>query len=115
TYKTTWFKARAACQKLGGDLAVPINNKENSAIFKIVKQKSQPNPFIGFRRHKDNKFYTVQGVKPTFMKWQPGEPNGPNHEHCVQFYKSDGKWNDIPCSHQNSFICQRHLIKRKYS
>ncbi|CAB4020045.1 Hypothetical predicted protein, partial [Paramuricea clavata] len=47
TYKTTWSKARAACQKLEGDLVVPTNSKENNAVSNIVKQRKLGHPWIG--------------------------------------------------------------------
>ena len=114
TSKTTYSKARASCQKQGGDLAVPTNNNENNAIWNVAKQRKLSNPWIGLVRHKDKKFYTVHGVKISYTNWYPREPNGPNHEHCVHLYTNNGgRWNDIPCSNSYHFICQQPLIKRK--
>ena len=114
TYLTTWFKARSACQKFGGDLTVPMNNKENYAIWNVEKQKSLTHPFIGLVRHSDTKFYTVEGVKPSYTNWAPGQPSSPNSERCGHFhFHFNGKWNDIPCSNSFNFICQQPL-KCKY-
>ena len=109
TYKTTWLKSRSACLKLGGDLVVPMNNKENYAIWNVAKQKSLTHPYIGLLRHNDNKFYTVAGVRPSYTNWDPREPNDPNSERCGHFYYGSGKWNDIPCSNNYNFICQKPM------
>ena len=92
---------------------MPMNNKENYAIWNVAKQKSLTHPFIGLVRHSDTKFYTVEGVKPSYTNWAPGEPNSPNSEHCGHFWNNKGQWNDIPCSHNFNFICQQPL-KCKY-
>ncbi|CAB3994335.1 Hypothetical predicted protein [Paramuricea clavata] len=114
TYKTIWSKARAACQKLGGDLAVPTNNKENVAIWNIAKQKSLSHPWIGLVRHKDTKFYTVQGIKVSYTNWSPGEPNNHKTENCVHLLiNTNGHWNDHGCPWNYNFICQQSSIKRK--
>lgn len=114
TYTTTWTKARSACQKFGGDLAVPINNKENYAIWKIVKRKGLGHPYIGLVRYRNNKFYTVQGAKLPYTNWRSGEPNNyGSGEGCGHMVHTNGKWNDIPCSSNYHYVCQHFPIKRK--
>ena len=106
TYKATWSRSRSACQKLGGDLVVPMNNKENYAIWNIAKQKSLLHPYIGLVRHKDKMFYTIEGKKPTYTNWASGQPDNPDSERCGHFYFGKGKWNDISCSDNYHFICE---------
>lgn len=113
TYRTTWFKARSACLKRGGNLAVPRNNEENNAIWRDAQRRGLSYPFIGLLRHQDKKFYTIKGVKPSYTNWGTKEPNGPNSEHCEHFLSSSAKWNDISCTNRYHFVCQKSLIKRK--
>ncbi|CAB4007499.1 Hypothetical predicted protein, partial [Paramuricea clavata] len=112
TNKAIWSQARASCRKLGGDLAVLSNHKENNAVWNIVKQKQLGNPFIGLVRNQDKKFYTVQGVKPSYINWYSGEPNNPHLEQCGQLLiHHNGQWNDVSCNSKYHFICQIQLIK----
>lgn len=98
--------ARLACQKFGGDLAVPMNSIENEALRKIAQQKRIGNPFIGLVRNKDKNFYTVKGLKPSYTHWARGEPNNAGGENCVHLYSIAGTWNDINCNNRFHFICQ---------
>ena len=90
-----------------------MGNKENYAIWNVAKEKSLIHPFIGLVRHRDKKFYTVKGIKPSYTNWAPGEPNNPDREHCGHYYFNNGKWNDDPCSSNYHFICQKPLMKSK--
>ena len=90
-------------------MAVPNNGKENYAISNILKQKKQHNLYIGLVRHKDGKFYTVEGMKPKYTNWGPGEPNGPRTENCTHIYHWEGKWNDYKCSSNLYFACEMPL------
>jgi hypothetical protein len=109
--KTTWSQAKSGCQKVGGYLAVPMNAKENSALWNIVKQKNYQNSWIGLTRHdKDNKFYTTKGKKPSYTNWSPGEPNS-NSERCAHMWSHrDGTWNDAGCHNQFHFICHQPVV-----
>ncbi|XP_033628290.1 alpha-N-acetylgalactosamine-specific lectin-like [Asterias rubens] len=39
--------------------------------------------------------------------WLPGQPDGGEGEHCVDFWNNSGKigWNDENCARENAFIC----------
>lgn len=42
-----------------------------------------------------------------FSDFEEGEPNGPTHElYMVMMKRFDFKWNDYPCDHQSSYICE---------
>ncbi|XP_046861523.1 C-type lectin domain family 4 member C-like [Xenia sp. Carnegie-2017] len=107
TKVTTWRKARKLCQQMGGDLAVPKNNAENNAIYRIMLRKGNKRHFIGlYRKKSDKQFYTVQNGKASFTSWRYGEPNNLGHvENCVIYYYNS--WQDIRCGHHYNFICQR--------
>lgn len=44
----------------------------------------------------------------TFTNWAPIEPNSPN-ERCINIYAahSGAKWNDLDCSWELYFVCER--------
>jgi hypothetical protein len=80
----------------------------------LIKQRQLGKPFINLVRHQDKKFYTVQGVKPSYTNWNSGEPNSPQQEHCGQLLvHHNGRWNDVSCHSKYHYICQIQLIKRK--
>jgi hypothetical protein len=112
TDKATWSQAKSACQKVGGYLAVPMNDKENSAIWNIVAQKNYQDSWIGLTRHdKDNKFYTIKGKRPSYTNWASDEPNSIG-EKCAHMWphRGAGTWNDAVCHIQYHFVCQQSAV-----
>ncbi|XP_046861608.1 C-type lectin domain family 4 member D-like [Xenia sp. Carnegie-2017] len=64
TKAATWKKARKLCQQMGGDLAVPKNNAEKYAIYRIILRKGSKRHFIGlYRKESGNQFHTAQNVE----------------------------------------------------
>ncbi|XP_046861100.1 C-type lectin domain family 4 member C-like [Xenia sp. Carnegie-2017] len=115
----TWNKARKLCQQKVGDLAVPKNNAENNAITRIILRKRLKGHFIGLYRNKsDNKFYTIQNVKPSFTLWYWRQPSHERFgiEDCVVIYDKNykSKWNDVRCVKHFKFICQRERRNLNY-
>ena len=114
TSETNWSTANSTCRSLGGDLVVPRNDEENSAIIKTADQNGLNHPWIGLVRDENNTFYTVSGSKPTYTPWSKGRPNNKGgYEKCGQFLDSAGLWNDIPCNRQFNFICEYRNCKLK--
>lgn len=43
----------------------------------------------------------------TYLNWNPGEPNGFDYENCVHLWDTLHTWNDVHCTANLSYICQR--------
>lgn len=47
----------------------------------------------------------------SFFDWNGGEPtNAGGNEHCVHVYlysENNFNWNDLPCTSENFFICEK--------
>lgn len=45
-----------------------------------------------------------------YAQWSPNEPNNYiNTEFCGTIFKNDGNFNDVDCSHQYAFICEKEV------
>jgi hypothetical protein len=107
--KTTMSKARSFCKNQGGDLVLPRNITEHSAIWKVTKIKNLYRPWIGLQEEQQtNTFYTLDGKTPSYTNWGLDQPDTVGSEKCVTFYQElDGKWHDVSCKNQYSYICQK--------
>ena len=48
----------------------------------------------------------------TFINWADGEPNDKDGtENCVEMLRTNGKWNDMPCSQNMGYICEKAVGK----
>uniref|UniRef100_A0ACB8FUZ9 Uncharacterized protein n=1 Tax=Sphaerodactylus townsendi TaxID=933632 RepID=A0ACB8FUZ9_9SAUR len=103
-------EARKVCKNLGGDLAVIASEKERTFLWKYnVFHEFNSNVFIGLIVGLDGKFGWMDGTPVTYAVWAPGEPNNDLElEECVEMYAKTGLWNDIYCSAERHFICERH-------
>jgi hypothetical protein len=101
--------ARSFCQNQGGDLVLPRNFKEHSAIWKVTKIKNLYRPWIGLQeKQQTNTFYTLDGKIPSYTNWGTSQPNTVGSKKCVTFWQEpDGKWHNVSCKDQYSYICQR--------
>ncbi|KAM3823574.1 macrophage mannose receptor 1-like [Vipera latastei] len=103
-------KARKFCKQHGGDLTTIESKQEKIFLWKyVVNYGIHVDFYIGLYLSLDKKFGWMDGTPVTYEAWGPGEPNFTNEdEHCVVMYYDSGVWNDINCSDQKSFICERH-------
>ena len=120
-----WSDARAACQGMGGDLAVIKSAEKNSFLFNMVTAQSTVTTgkaWIGLEKQADDsKWYWIDGtpLEGNYENWEAGEPNNAGgHEDCVHFYKSQGGWNDHKCEMTGEWLgldqspvilCEMHL------
>ena len=104
-----WNAAKSACKALGSDLVVINSQTELQALTSKVSQTV----WIGMHRDRKDKsrWLWVDGSRPTYTHWYPGEPNG-LHEECAEMYsKVHGcQWNDQPCSSARLYVCETRGI-----
>jgi len=95
------------CQVQGGQLAHAASSAEDNALRHIMTVSSI---WLGMDdKESENTWKLSNGETATYTNWNNGEPNNAGGEDCVEM-KSNGKWNDIPCSGRvKSFICYKEL------
>ncbi|XP_033624617.1 macrophage mannose receptor 1-like [Asterias rubens] len=107
----SFFEAQKDCQSYDQDtdLVVMTDDSLNDFIKKQIKNTGV-DFYIGLHDlSTESKFTWVNGeeLKPqNSPNWLPGEPNNSGNEDCVEIMYN-GKWNDVPCSFTQNFICQR--------
>ncbi|XP_077159613.1 macrophage mannose receptor 1-like [Paroedura picta] len=103
-------EARRFCRQQSGDLAVITSEKERIFLWKYNNFHAfKDDVYIGLIVGVDGKFRWLDGTLVTYAAWGPNEPNNANEEEdCVIMYERTGLWNDIYCSAEKKFICERH-------
>ncbi|XP_042222772.1 C-type mannose receptor 2-like [Homarus americanus] len=110
--QTTWDLAHSACnENFGSELVSVISKDEDDYLQQVLTAQSK-NIWLGL--HDDNNghnWHWVDGTPVGFTNWYPGEPNNQGGiEHCGEKRTVDyiyaGKWNDMPCSSENYYVCK---------
>ncbi|CAG5051379.1 unnamed protein product [Parnassius apollo] len=123
----SWSQAYEECRAEGSHLVVLNSMTEDQLIYNILKTpphvigaKATWFFFAGFRAHKTTDgtprvFKTIfnQTLEEAgFNQWSLNEPNNAfGNEYCGTIFKNDGKYNDVDCSHQYGFICEKEIKK----
>ncbi|XP_061168938.1 perlucin-like protein [Saccostrea echinata] len=120
--KTSWHDAQLQCESNGAFLAEIKSAKENSWITEklmdtnmFVLQESQGLPdfteqvWIGANDidNEDSFIWSETNSTLNFSNWNQGEPNDEYGEDCLAIIHKTGKWNDLPCSSNLSYICEK--------
>ena len=72
--------------------------------FGLAEKREQEN---------EGQYYFVSGVNITWTNWDSGQPDNYYNEDCANM-RSNGKWNDIPCSYSYPFVCEKGNVKKRY-
>ncbi|XP_028460471.1 CD209 antigen-like protein E isoform X2 [Perca flavescens] len=109
TNQTSWHKGRADCLQREADLVI-INSKQEQDFTRQFNKVL----WIGLTPKVANrKWKWVDDTPLTESYWSPGEPNGfeGKDEDCVEtrFLDMENSWNDIPCTDQNFWICEKMI------
>lgn len=103
-YEGTFDDLKQRCLQAGGQLAVPRNAEENTAIQQIVVLHKK-SVFLGVFQT-EGKFKYLNGDAIVYSNWQSGEPNNDKgNENCVEVYVT-GKWNDRSCGEKRLILCE---------
>ncbi|KAL9968058.1 hypothetical protein ACROYT_G026384 [Oculina patagonica] len=106
-----WTAAKSACEALGSKL-VSINSRaEQQAIGANVTSNNWFSAWIGLYRDPQDywSWLWVDGSRPNYTNWYPGEPNNLGGEGCGEIYPQsyEWKWNDLSCYlHNRPYICE---------
>ncbi|XP_038845355.1 macrophage mannose receptor 1 [Salvelinus namaycush] len=106
--KKTWHAARGECRKLGADL-VSIQSMTEQSWLESYLYMATNDVWIGLNDVGFSGLFSWSDNHwVTFTYWAPGEPN--NHqgfnEDCVEMFYQTGRWNDVPCTELNTYICK---------
>jgi hypothetical protein len=91
----TWHEKKAACEKVGGHLAVIETAAEQAFIAKLADGRYLS---LGATDEGHEDTWTwVNGAKWEFAAWMEGQPNNyGDDEHYLATY-DDGAWVDVGC------------------
>ncbi|KAM9769964.1 uncharacterized protein ACNS7B_006993 [Menidia menidia] len=110
TIRKTWQDSQLDCWNRGADLVV-INSKEEE----VFTRKPQKVLWIGLTdKVSEGHWKWVDGTPLTQSYWFFGEPNNFNgrDEDCaeIQQYNIERSWNDVTCTNENFFICEKNFF-----
>ncbi|XP_053307779.1 C-type lectin domain family 11 member A [Spea bombifrons] len=112
------FETHAAAQQLchdrGGNLAMPIDQQEYTALAQYVHDAFYPFNWpiwIGINDLRSEGMYLYEnGHRVSFFNWYKDhlvtQPNGGTQENCVSITSHDGKWWDNDCSRRMYYVCE---------
>ncbi|XP_055969219.1 CD209 antigen-like protein C [Sorex fumeus] len=102
-----WLHAMSACRRKNSQLV--IVNSAPEAKFLQFWEVQKKGLWIGLSDHHDEgSWQWIDGSPLNISFWKPGEPNNEGDEDCVELY-NDG-WNDIPCSQEKPWICEKPAV-----
>ncbi|GFR94854.1 multiple epidermal growth factor-like domains 10 [Elysia marginata] len=106
----TWYEARSFCQANGGDLVKIVNYRMNDRLYRFLTNKYQQ-IYVGLHdATTEGKFKWLDETEEAFFTdWGKNSPdNYQSGEDCTVIgYYSRKSWNDVPCEHDNGFICEK--------
>lgn len=120
----TWVDAQTYCRGSYTDLATIGSEGDTARLVQLLKDHGHSSVWIGLYQDvqswqwslKESTFYG-KGDKE-YRDWFPGQPdNYGNGECCVEILNDsiNVQWNDVPCDHNNNFICYDGKFKRYLS
>lgn len=106
--------AQKHCYSRGGNLAMPIDQQEFTAVAQYVHDVFYPfnwPVWIGINdRRSDGMYMFENGHRVSYYNWFKDplvtEPNGGVLENCVSISSNDGKWWDSDCSRRMYYLCE---------
>ena len=111
----TYAEAKAFCISLGRKLFEPKSPQVNVEVTELVQNEGVSNFWVGIHdiANEGDFVYDSNGQIINYQNWNSGEPNSAGEEDCTEIYVSyniyveNGKWNDVPCNNQLSFVCEK--------
>lgn len=109
----TWEQARAACQRMGGELASVHSSEEQACVTGVLQRAAAPGvgAWMGLSEaQQEGAWRWSDGSSSQYSQWLQGEPNndsgGPTD--CGHLWRDQQwQWNDIPCTRTDpTFVCR---------
>ncbi|KAK2899353.1 asialoglycoprotein receptor 1-like [Channa argus] len=111
----SWNGSKDWCEKEGSHLVILTTNEE----WDFVTHHTMPNPFwVGLTDGRTGRWEWVNQTPYIIerRRWMPGQPDSwtghglHGNEDCAQLHSS-GRLNDMHCSKQLRYICQKHSLR----
>ncbi|XP_041376074.1 C-type lectin lectoxin-Thr1-like [Gigantopelta aegis] len=112
TERKTRDEARVLCSESGDRLIVLDTAAKNTAVAVYLMSTVGPQSyFLGLTDEQtEDLFIWENGKSVDFTNWYDGEPdNNGNDEDCVQFTTFEEKWEDVKCTDDIKYICEKPL------
>ena len=102
-----WYNANKHCKSKGGKLVEIDSKEENTVLVKEINRREYTgkNFWIGLTDQGSggNWWLASSGLKPSYLNWHGGEPNGRGNQNCARIRigpYADWKdtWSDIGCA-----------------
>ncbi|CAH1795136.1 unnamed protein product, partial [Owenia fusiformis] len=113
-YRSTvkWIAAEAYCNSMDANL-VSILDQNEADWFEAYRSSISGLTYIWIGlndRETEGEWIWSDGSYIGFLNWKLSEPNGHIASNCTQIKAiNKGKWDDISCDYENSFICEATL------
>ncbi|XP_071959936.1 uncharacterized protein [Antedon mediterranea] len=111
--RANWTRARDKCLEIDAYLVVVGNQNEND--FLVTLKYSDAKMWIGLSDMKNETDYIwVTNESSQYRNFDSGEPSNSRNENCVWIKPGEsGKWNDVSCDVEASFVCERGCHESK--
>ena len=108
--KRTWANARDDCIRRGAYLVEVESKEEDDFLRGIIMPEGHANHWMGGNDLlREGQWVWHQSGKPlTYTNWSAQQPsNIPSGQDCLMYSTNDAQWNDVPCTHQHLYICEK--------
>lgn len=105
-----WDTAKQVCRDYGGRLLVVSTPERDAWLHKTVGPKlGLHSVWLGYNDMvQEGRWHWLSNSRYEFDRWKEGEPNDfRGGEDCAEWYPEDGLMNDLACSAQRPYVCER--------
>ncbi|XP_062891694.1 C-type lectin domain family 10 member A-like isoform X1 [Mobula hypostoma] len=104
-----WAESQRHCASVDAHLVV-INNEEEQEFLRRTLQMRYWIGLSDTASEGDWRWVDGTDYSSSLTYWSEGEPNDGDHgEDCAEIF-DNGKWNDLPCSNIQHWICEKSAL-----